>query len=217
MNDKLLLVAFDMDGVVLDSEPVHCASVEKLLAELGVPPSGDLTKNVGRSSEEFWGEIIAEHGLRGVTAEAIIDRQYALNMEQFAKSSTPASAGLLELMADIAQHGVTIGLATSSERSFVEAVLAHLGLSGRFRFSVAGTEAARKKPHPDIYLDLLTAAGVPAENAAAIEDSRSGVAAAKAAGLFCIGYQNKTSGEQDLSRADVIVSSLYEVSKILFG
>ena len=72
-------------------------------------------------------------------------------------------------------------------------------------------EAGAGKPAPDVYLKVLELTGVNAEEAVAVEDSRAGIEAAKAAGIFCYGYDNPTSGMQDISKADQQIKSIREI------
>ena len=77
--------------------------------------------------------------------------------------------------------------------------------------TVSGDEIARKKPAPDVYLRVLELTGTAARDALAVEDSQAGVASAQEAGIYCYGYSNPTSGEQDISAADRVILSLRQI------
>jgi HAD superfamily hydrolase (TIGR01509 family) len=121
------------------------------------------------------------------------------------------SDGLRELLADLAALGIPTAVCTSSTRDYANRMLALLGLSDAFDFVVGGDEVFRLKPAPDIYLSTLRHFEVDSFFALAIEDTTTGVAAAKAAGMLCIGYINPTSGNQDLSEADWQVNSMRDI------
>ena len=97
------------------------------------------------------------------------------------------------------QNGWLIGLASSSTRRLVEQILNSLKIKKYFDVIVCGDEVINKKPAPDIYEKVLNLAGLKQNKAIAVEDSETGIKAAKAAGIFCYGYRNKSSGNQDLS------------------
>lgn len=208
------MVIFDLDGVLLDSEPIHIRSIEEILRRYGAQ-APDLAGNVGKSSEDMWMGFIRAYGL-DTTPQELVREMTRLDKETMVREHTGASRGLDGLLRTLKKRGVALGLASSSERDFVDWVLHYLGVYEDFAFTAAGTEAPRKKPWPDLYERVLALSGIPACDAAAVEDSAAGVTAAKQAGLRCIGYLNPTSGQQDLSKADVVVSSLADVAGVLF-
>ena len=116
--------------------------------------------------------------------------------------------GIPELLANLKKDGIAIGLASSSEKAFIEMVLEELGIRGYFQAVVSGEEVERSKPEPEIFLRAAELLNVDPADCLVLEDSRHGVEAAKRAGMKCIGYQNPNSGPQDLSRADKIVHTL---------
>ena len=131
--------------------------------------------------------------------------------QQIEENHVQPSVGFHDIVKWAKEHNIQVGLASSSTRILVNDALRLLGVKELFDYTVSGNEIAKKKPAPDSYLRVLELSGFKPENAIAIEDSPSGVAAAKNAGIFCFGYQNVTSGNQDLSKADVIVDSLTEI------
>ena len=107
---------------------------------------------------------------------------------------------------------IKIGLASSSTRPLVDETLSLLNIKQYFDCVVSGDEIPRKKPAPDIYLRVLELTGISAENAVAVEDTKAGTIAARDAGIFCYGYVNPTSGEQDLSNAATTIFHLRELT-----
>lgn len=210
MDKDLKIIIFDMDGVVLDSEPLHENARQIMFKELGIVPDETFPEAVGKSSAGFWRQIIELCKIEG-EPYALEARQYALVAQQIEENHVQPSVGFLDIVNWAKENGVKVGLASSSTRILVNDSLRLLGVKDYFDYTVSGNEIAKKKPAPDSYLKVLELAGFKPENAIAIEDSSSGVAAAKNAEIFCFGYHNVTSGEQDLSKADKIIDSLTEI------
>lgn len=211
MAGQLELFIFDLDGVIADTEPLHRISKLRIFDKLGVTSTVDLDRHVGRPNVELWSSVIDENGLVDKTPKELERMQYDLILEQLAENRATVTDRLHGLLDALADAGVRCALCSSSDRYYVDRVLAFFGYAGRFSPVVGGDEVAEKKPSPDGYLKVLRDAGVDASRAAALEDTSAGVAAAVAAGLTCIGYANPTSGNQDLSRATMRVNGLAEV------
>ena len=187
--DREKILIFDMDGVVLDSEPLHQRAREMMYEKYGVKPLDCFPDPVGKSSRLFW-ETVADICGMAWDSKQMEDEQFSLVAEQ-----------------------VETGLATSSDRAMVERVLRALGIIQHFDIIVTGDEVANKKPFPDVYERVLEIAGISPGRAAAVEDSSAGVEAAKNAGIYCYGYRNETSGEQNLEKADRVVGNLRDVGE----
>lgn len=211
MPTKLELAAFDLDGVIADTEPMHKNAKLRIFKEFGISNHMDLDKHVGRPNSELWDVIIRENDLDRTPKEFEI-MQYDYILEQMREEHTPMSEGLLDLLDVFAGAGVRCGVCSSSDRYYVDKILAFFGLTGRFDPIVGGDQVPLKKPAPDGYLKLVADAGLEPGRAVAIEDSRAGVASAMAAGLRCIGYVNPTSGDQNLDAAFMKVTKLADIA-----
>ncbi len=120
--------------------------------------------------------------------------------------------GVAELLDEAERHGAVCALVSSSSEPWIERHLAHRELLDRFAAVVcANGDAERAKPRPTLYLEALELLGVAAGEGVAFEDSPNGIAAAKAAGLYCVAVPNEVTGALDLSIADLVVESLLEV------
>lgn len=212
-RDEMKLIIFDMDGVILDSEPLHENARQMMFKEYGVIPDETFPDPVGKSSSGFWRTMIEMGKLKGDPYD-LEEKQYRLVAWQIEQNKVPPSEGLIDVLTWAKDHGVKIGLASSSTRTLVDDALRLLGISRYFEYTVSGNEVKVKKPAPDVYLKVLQMAGVKAEEAAAVEDSSAGVEAAKNARIFCFGYKNETSGGQDISQADVAISHLKEILEV---
>jgi HAD superfamily hydrolase (TIGR01509 family) len=119
--------------------------------------------------------------------------------------------GVDEYLREAGRLGLRIGLASSSSRDWVVGHLGRLGLDGSCHFVRCWDDVELAKPAPDLYLAVLDDLQVAAPEAIALEDSPNGVAAAKAAGLWCVAVPNELTAELDLSSADLRLSSLAEM------
>lgn len=210
-KQKISMIIFDMDGVLLDSEPLHENARQSMFRKYGIDPGDDLPDPVGKSSSGFWRIIMERYGIQG-DPYLLEKEQYRLVAEQIEENHVQPSDGLLELMRTARDAGVKIGLASSSTRVLVDDTLRLLGIGDYFDYTVSGDEVAAKKPKPDVYLKVLELSGCMPQEACAVEDSHAGVVSAQSAGIFCYGYRNDTSGGQDISGADQIVENLREIS-----
>lgn len=208
-------VIFDMDGVLIDSEPLHYQTDLTLLKSMGihVEPSY-LDRFVGMINPEMWEMIIAEHNITR-NLEEILKEQIDLKLSLLADGDWQAIPGTLELVEQLVTDGIQLALASSSSLPFIKAVLHKTGLD-RFIPRYVSAESVRQgKPAPDVFLEAARLLNTEPARCVVIEDSRNGVLAARAAGMKVIAYQNPSSGNQDLSSADIIVSSHRKTAQAL--
>ena len=209
----LKAVIFDMDGVIIDSEPIYFRVMQQLALELGfVMPRNEYDTYVGIASREMWGKIITLHQLNlGVDALQKKEAVAYLSYLEAQENLVPIK-GVQSLLDDLAEHGVRIALASSSSRHNIDTVLRILKLQHYFSNITSGENVCSSKPAPDIFLLTAQSLGVSPAECLVIEDSTNGVIAARSAGMCCVGYQNPSSGQQDLSRATTVVTSLEELN-----
>ncbi|WNR43663.1 HAD family hydrolase [Paenibacillus roseipurpureus] len=203
---------FDMDGVIIDSEPLHFKVDEYVMNTFGIDiTQKELEEFVGMTNPEMWSKLIAKYSL-SQTVEEIINLQLNTKLELLKQSNEQPIEGVKELIVTLKQNQIRIGLASSSPRIFIEAVLKKFDIRHNFSDIISGEEVLKGKPAPDIYLRIAKLFGVRVEECIVLEDSKNGIVAAKAAGMKCIGYKNLNSGNQDLSAADYIVNRIKEIN-----
>jgi len=207
--DKKMLI-FDMDGVILDSEPLHQEARELMYAEYGIKTDNTLPDPVGKSSSGFWRLVGEKYGF-SFDADAMEAEQYSLVAMLAEKKHTEPNSGLINILELAKVNGIKTGVASSSSRQLVSRILDLLGIQQYFDVVVCGDEIANKKPAPDVYKKVLELAGASPCDAVAIEDSDAGIKAAKSAGIYCYGYKNNTSGNQSLLEADKIITRLADI------
>jgi len=199
-------IIFDMDGVLVDSERYWRPKIRK-----------ELKKYVHDWSEEDEKKIV---GMNLPTYHAYLkQRGFPLALEPFMKfvndialsiyAECPLMPNVQETLSRLKEQGVRIALASSSQRNWIDFVCDHWKFD--FEVIVTGNEVEQSKPAPDIYKRAAEQLDLPFESIAAIEDSKNGILSAKAAGLFCYGYSYDFNKEQDLSKADEIVTDLLEL------
>lgn len=204
-------VIFDLDGVLIDTEPMHCMADNQLLTELGIEtPENYLNRFAGWTDAAMWSAIKADYHITKSITE-LKDLTLPIKLKLLKESEFNAMRGAVELLEKIKAGHIPIAIASSSPKLFIEAVLKKIKIEQYFTLTVSGEEVERSKPEPDIFLKAARLLNVNPAECLVVEDSKSGTLAAKKAGMKCIGYQNPNSGIQDLSEADFIISDLNEI------
>lgn len=200
-------VIFDMDGVITDSEPLYSEAVNLVLAKAGALLTDEDHRAIMGSSIDFtWQYVIDRFGLEGTLEDW--KPSYDDTVVELLSSNVIASDGLGWLLNALKNLGIRIGLATSSQKNWVEAVLSRLSVTDAFD-AIATTEMVEQaKPAPDVYLLAATKLGIGPERCIAIEDTPRGIASAKSAGMFVIAVRTASTAQMDVSAADRVIDSL---------
>ncbi|NLV36995.1 MAG: HAD family phosphatase [Clostridiaceae bacterium] len=205
-------VIFDMDGVIVDSEPIHFESDRMTMKHYGkYITDEELSRYVGVSNPDMWAELREKYQLEA-TVEELLETQFSYKKLLIGDRKLEPIDGIRELLEQLKGGEVRIGLASSSSREFIEFMLSNLGLAGYFEVVISGEEVQRGKPFPDIFLKAAQGLGVEPSDCMVIEDSGHGVKAAKRAGMRCVGFVSPNSGKQDLSSADEVVCSIRQIN-----
>lgn len=207
----LRAIIFDMDGVLVDSEPVHYQANRQLMENMGYKISYEYYKQfIGSTCTRMWQTIIKDYKL-DKTVEWLLIESDKICGEIIRENGYPAVDGAVKLVKELKETGYILAVASSSKPERIEKNVTSLGIKECFDKLVSGERVANPKPAPDVFLKAATKIGVLPEECVVIEDSDNGVKAAKAAGMVCVGYANPGSGEQSLSAADYIVESLENI------
>lgn len=199
-----------MDGLLLDTENLwHGAEVELFERHGGEFTWDDKMAVIGTSGDftaHYFADRLGQPRERGT---ALVEEMIGL-MHDRVRRAVETRPGAVELMSGLREMGdVRLGLASNSPRFLVDAALTSARMTDAFDAIVTSDDVARPKPAPDIYRLVCEQLGVSPSEALALEDSASGVAAAKAAGLTCIGVPQYA--ETDVSAADCVIDSLEEL------
>lgn len=210
LNVMQKLVIFDMDGVLLDSEPLYRETNLKFFNELGAHIShAEYDSFIGIAASTMWSRIKEKAPITH-SVETLKSMERELKYSMLLQTDLRPIAGIPQFLQALKQGGYTLAVASSGQRKNIELILQKTGLASCFAYVVSGEQVPRGKPEPDIFLHVAHHFGVAPKNCFVVEDSRNGVLAAKAAGMFCIGFQNPGSGSQDLHQADLVITGFHD-------
>jgi putative hydrolase of the HAD superfamily len=199
-----------MDGLLVDTETCDYVAWRELFAVYDLPLTvEEYCHHAGLygSWDRLYGQLARVTGADPVALHARRDPRFrALVLE-----AMPPGRELLRLLEELAGAGVPLGIASSSDRDWVEHLLDGSGLRRWFEVVVTGHDVSRRKPAPDVYLQALEALGARPEESVALEDSTHGVQAARAAGMKVVAVPNPISARQDLSLAHRLASGFAEI------
>ena len=198
-------VVFDCDGLLLDTESAWTRAEEVLYRRHGKVFTLEHKRELLGTSGPRARAILERHLDAAGQGDAIMAELVELVMPEVERSAPP-QPGAAELVAALRAQGVPVGVATNSSREHVGAALRVSGLAGCFDSVISAQDVARPKPAPDVYLASCEALGAAPERAIGLEDSHTGVAAVRAAGMLCIGVPSRPGTV--LEEADVLAPSL---------
>jgi beta-phosphoglucomutase len=206
-------VIFDMDGVIVDTEPVHYYAYMQHFKHLEIDvPQEMYTTFTGNSTKNVYQRVKDTFNLDH-EVELLVNRKRELFNDAFdSKADLELLPGVEDLIKDLHSNGIQLMLASSSAKITIERVFNRFGLHKYFSHIVSGEDFPKSKPHPAIFEHAASLSTAPKEECIVIEDSTNGVAAAKAAGLYCIGYISENSKGQELALADKIISHFNELN-----
>lgn len=207
----LKAVIFDMDGVLIDSEPVHYQANRQLMENMGYEISYEYYKQfIGSTCTRMWQTIIRDYKL-DKTVQWLLTESDKICDDIIIENGYPPVNGSVKLVKELRASGYILAVASSSKPERIDKNVTNLDIKHCFEKLVSGEKVANPKPAPDVFLKAAKEIGVSPEECVVIEDSDNGVRAAKAAGMVCVGYLNPGSGEQSLSEADYVVESLENI------
>ena len=205
-------VIFDMDGVIVDTEPVHRFAYFQHFSELNIDVSEELfTSFTGNSTRNVFQRVNSIFNLNADVEELILRKRTIFNDAFDHKEDLELLEGVEKLIKNLHENGVELILASSASKVTIDRVFRRFGLHPYFSNIVSGEDFPKSKPHPAIFEFAASLSKAPKENCIVIEDSTNGVLAAKAAGIYCVGYNSIHSKLQDLSKADKIVNHFNEL------
>lgn len=203
-------ILFDMDGVLVDSEPFICKAAMMMFEELGVMVKPeDFHPFVGMGENRYIGGVAEAHGI-DVDIEKVKARTYEI-YENIVRGNLSPLPGSHEFIAECKKRGFRLALATSADRVKMKVNLREIGLSSdTFNYIVTGLDVVNKKPFPDIYVKAAEEIGLKPQECLVVEDAVSGIKAGKAAGCRCLAVTSSFNAGL-LFEADWICGSLLEV------
>lgn len=212
-------IIFDLDGLIVDTEPLHMRAINAFMQLAGA----DHQFTTAEYGEIFSGrpviqnaEYMRERFGLPQTAEVISEAHRALfNVLIADPENLDPMPGLQALIEWLIAKNFKIGIASSSRPEQVNLIMQNINLHHHFATIVGNDGTLKPKPSPDVYVLALEILGARAEETLALEDSNTGVRAAKNAGIAVIAVPNEFTKLQDFSMADAVMESLYQVQKYL--
>ncbi|WP_264564014.1 HAD family hydrolase [Flavobacterium sp. N3904] len=206
-------VIFDMDGVIVDTELVHRYAYFTQFDELNIEvPEEIYTSLTGLSTRNTFQKLKDHFQLKEEVEDLILRKRAIFNDAFDSKEDLALLDGVEDLIKDFHRNGMQLIVASSASKVTIDRVFRRFDLHQYFSHIVSGEDFPKSKPHPAIFLHAASLSIAPKENCIVIEDSTNGVKAAKAAGIFCVGYNSFHSKDQDLALADVVVNHFDELS-----
>ncbi len=207
MKMKDYMVIFDMDGVLVDSEPLYYQANQNFLRSRGIELSREeYNEFVGISAPLMWESIKTRFGLKD-SVEELVEAENKRLYRVLEDEKLSSIEGIPELLEQIRKKGIYLSLASSSPIKVIKYITKQIGVAEYFDFVISGEEVVNGKPHPEIFLACTNRFKISPSQALVIEDSKNGIIAAKKAGMKAIGFRNLNSGKIDLSEADLVVDS----------
>ena len=205
-------IIFDMDGVIIDSEPLHQSCEKAVFQLIGVSVPDDVQSSFMGCTDEFmWSQIASMYQL-SIDIPEILETKKSIYLKYLKEKKIAPIAGVVELLTKLFNNEFLIALATSAPHEQIDYILNTFDIKHFFNSITSGEDVSMGKPNPEIFLTTAKSVGVEPKSCIVIEDSFNGITAAKNAGMKCIAYKNPNSGNQDLSKADMIITSFEEIS-----
>ena len=205
-------VIFDMDGLMVDSEPVQSKAFELVLRQHGKEPifnADGMIQTVGITAKESWMRLKKVLGIE-VDLDTLV-RQKEEAYQELIRTELKPQKGLVPLVEILKAEGLKRAIASNAPLNTIRLVLERLKLNQDFGVIVSGTTVPRGKPHPDIFLKATEQLRVKPESCLVLEDAESGVEAGKRANMKVIAVPNQYTKSHDFSKADLVVNSLEDI------
>ena len=196
-------VIFDMDGVLVDTEPLHFQVWKQIFSERGLEIDHEHYKDCIGSTNQFLMELILKNYGRDFRNDPSMLTRFMEIKDQYVKEKGfPKIEGAAEAVLELYRIGYKMAVASSSPVRYIHLAMENLGIKSCFSVLQSGEQVKNPKPAPDTFLAAAQSLGAYPEECVVVEDSIKGTQAARAAGMYCIGFANPHSGNQDLSAAD---------------
>ncbi len=214
VTKKTMLKAaiFDMDGVIIDSEPLHYKAYHAMFDDVGIEVSAELYDSLtGKSTINVCKQLKDHFDLSQSPEElASIKRQHYDVIFNEDKDFDLIS-GVRKLIENYYENGLTLVLGSSATMASIERIFDRFDLHKYFKDKISGAELKASKPHPEIFIKAAELTGYTPDECIVIEDATNGIEAAKGAGIFCVGFDSFHSKNQDYSKADLVIKDFSEI------
>ncbi|WMI70366.1 HAD family phosphatase [Mangrovimonas sp. YM274] len=209
----LKAVLFDMDGVIVDTEPLHHKAYHKMFSDFGIEVSAELYESFTGKSTRNVCKFLCNHFNLNEDPINLENRKRSHFNELFDyDESLQLLDGVLELIQDYHANGLTLILASSATMSTINRVFKRFDLDQYFKAKLSGADLKASKPHPEIFIKAAEFSGYNKQDCMVVEDSTNGIVAANSANIFCVAYKSEHSKNQDYSLANLVIEDFSEIS-----
>jgi beta-phosphoglucomutase family hydrolase len=215
--NNLQAVIFDMDGVIIDSEPIYFKIQNKIYSQLGISitPS-EYDEFIGAGMHLMWQILKRNKNLNQSIEELIAMNNYIVYKSFKEMTHLSPMPNFIDFIDKCDNKKLKIALASSTAKRTINAILDNLNIHHYFDEIVSCEEVKLGKPAPDIFLAAAQRLNVNPENCIVIEDSTNGIKAAKDAGMYCIALRNENYANQDLSIANIVLNNFNQINQHVF-
>ncbi|MFV0171175.1 HAD-IA family hydrolase [uncultured Empedobacter sp.] len=206
-------VIFDMDGVIVDTEPVHKYAYFEHYKELNIPVTEELFATfTGQSTKNVYQILKDKFDLKEEVNDLVLRKRAIFNEAFDTKPDLYLIDGVEELIKDLYANKIELILASSASKSTIDRVFSRFQLDQYFSHKISGENFPKSKPDPAIFLHAAEIAKSEHDECIVIEDSTNGVEAAFCANLYCLGYKSVNSKNQNLEKANSIVDDFKQIN-----
>lgn len=209
----LKAVIFDMDGVIIDSEPMHHKAYYDMFNEVNIKVSKEFYESFTGQSTINICKRLCDHFSLIESPETLVGLKRK-HYKQFFESNSDLTLidGVLDLIKEYHSNGLTLVLASSAAMTSINQIFERFDLDQYFVAKLSGGDLKQSKPHPEIFINAVQSTGYSKKECIVIEDSTNGIEAAKGAGVFCVGFDSFHSKNQDYSKADLVIKGFKEIN-----
>ena len=209
----LKAVLFDMDGVIVNTEPLHHKSYYQMFDDINIDVSEELYSSFTGQSTVAISNILIDHFKLPMGAQTLMDLKRHHFRYLFENDEALSLLdGVLDLIRDYHNNGLTLVLASSASMENINKIFERFNLNQYFVAKLSGADLKASKPHPEIFENAAKASGYERDECVVIEDSTNGIKAAHDAGIFCVGYDSLHSHDQDYTLADLVIRDFKDIA-----
>ena len=208
----LKAVLFDMDGVIVDTEPLHHKAYHQMFNYINIDVSDALYDSFTGQSTYNICVFLCKHFKLPLGPQTLVDIKRDHFKYLFENDKDLALLdGVLDLIKDYYDNGLTLVLASSASMPNINRIFSRFDLDQYFVAKLSGADLKASKPHPEIFINAAKASGHDFTNCMVIEDSTNGIKAANSANIFCVAYKSPHSSHQDYSKANHVIDRFSEI------
>jgi len=208
----LKAILFDMDGVIVDSEPLHKKAYYEMFKEVNIEVPETLFESfTGQSTLKICQTLCKDFRLTRAPKELVNLKRKHFKYIFENDTNFRLIDGVLELIKDYTQNGLKLVLASSASMTTINKIFNKFKLDKYFVAKLSGADLKASKPHPEIFIKAASISGFKKTECLVIEDSTNGIKAANNAGIYCVGFDSHNSKNQDYSKADLVVKNFSQI------